>query len=65
LTIARGVQGIMDLTVPVGGSTQSVEIGVGITDANRDFGSMKRMLVFCLINVSLNNKKGTHLWYKL
>ena len=47
----------MDLTVPAGGSSDSVEIGVGIADANRDFGSMKRMLVFCLM-FSMNNKKG-------
>ena len=39
----------MDLTVPAGGSSLSAEIGVGITDTNRDLGSMKRMLVFCLM----------------
>ena len=32
LTIASGVQGIIDLTVPAGGSSLSVEMGV---DANR------------------------------
>ena len=40
----------MDLTVPTGGSSGCVEGGaVDITDANRDLGSMKRMLVFCSI----------------
>lgn len=37
----------MDLTVPAGGSSKSVGVGtVDITDANRDLGSMKRMLMF-------------------
>ena len=60
----------MDLTVPAGGFSESVEIGVGITDdAKRDFGSTKRMLIFfCFFfvnDVSMKNKEGTHLWYKL
>ena len=50
----------MDLTVPAGGSSLSVEIGVGIIDANRDLGSMKRMLVFCLILAWINKKGRTY-----
>ena len=51
----------MDLTVPAGGSSQSVEIRVGITDANRDLGSMKRMLIFwsILIEFGRQKKAGT------
>jgi len=46
LTIARGVQGIIDLTVPAGGSSFSNSIGaIGeVTDPIRDLGSIKRIL---------------------
>ena len=46
LTIARGVQGIIDLTVPAGGSSLSNSVGaIGeVTDPIRDLGSIKRIL---------------------
>jgi len=45
--MARGVQGMMDLTVPAGGSSPSNSVGaIGeATDPRRELGSIKRMLV--------------------
>ena len=45
--------------MPAGGSSLSVEIEVGMADANRDFGSIKRMLVFVLFydSCSVNKRK--------
>ena len=44
--MARGVQGIIDLTVPAGASSLSDSVGaIGeVTDPIRDFGSIKRIL---------------------
>lgn len=47
--MARGVQGMIDLTVPGGGCSLSVVVvgagaADGMTDERRDCGSMKRML---------------------
>jgi hypothetical protein len=48
LTIARGVQGMMDFTVPGGGSFSedgtATAVDDGVTDETRDRGSMKRIL---------------------
>ena len=58
----------MDLTVPAGGSSQSVDVGaVGITDAKRDLGSMNRMLFFFCSTLRMNDKKALvrYLWYRL
>ena len=46
-TTARGVHGIMDLTVPAGGSSISAtSVGTGrvFVEASSDFGSIKRIL---------------------
>jgi len=44
--MAKGVHGIIDFTVPAGGSSlaMSVEVGVGIVEARSDLGSINRML---------------------
>lgn len=44
--MARGVQGMMDLTVPAGGSSPSNSVGdiADATDPRRDLGSIKRIL---------------------
>lgn len=44
--MANGVHGIIDLTVPAGGSSLSVSVGKDgeETVPRRDFGSMKRIL---------------------
>lgn len=46
LTMARGVQGMMDFTEPTGGSSESAVLWVNgaLVLARSDFGSMKRML---------------------
>lgn len=46
LTMARGVQGIMDFTEPAGGSSKSVVpcVACALVLAKSDLGSMKRML---------------------
>ena len=50
LTIARGVQGMMDLTVPGGGVSLSIAVLSGAAaeeveeDESRDCGAMNRML---------------------
>ena len=44
--MAKGVHGIIDFTVPAGGSSlaMSVEVGVGIVEARSDLGSINRIL---------------------
>lgn len=44
--MASGVQGMMDLTVPGGGSSVSTAVagGADAPDESRDWGSMNRML---------------------
>lgn len=63
--MARGVQGMMDLTVPAGGSSPSNSIGAtgDATDPRRDLGSIKRILG--QMNGIKNKPEVTHLWYKL
>lgn len=66
--MARGVQGMMDLTVPAGGSSPSNSVGAigDATDPRRDLGSIKRILGKNEANERNNDKAGvTHLWYKL
>lgn len=61
LTIASGVHGMIDFAVPAGGLSLSdvVFVGAGgITDANRDLGSMKRMLNQRRVNVLLMNNQA-------
>lgn len=54
--MARGVQGIIDFTVPSGGSSLSVSIckDGAVTDDRRDFGSMKRILTKSISRVENN-----------
>ena len=53
LTIASRVQGIIDLTVPAGGSSLSVKIGEGvcICDANFNKTDAGFFVLFCLMFV--------------
>jgi hypothetical protein len=67
LTIARGVHGIMDLTVPGGGWSDPVfdDSGKeGGRDERRELGLMKRMLGR-LRSYFMTRKKATRLWYML
>ena len=64
LTIARGVQGIIDFTLPAGvsfsdvGTTESVDKGV--TDDERDPGSIKRMLERNSLRINEVMAEGNH-----
>ena len=44
LTIASGVQGIIDLTIPGGGCSTSAAVVVGKNDSKRAFGFKYRIL---------------------
>jgi len=80
LTIASGVQGKMDLTVPAGGVSETVFLplmasGSVTCDAGRGLsvtGWMKRMLRLGVVFCDQGNQSswrqgvtGTHLWYRL
>jgi hypothetical protein len=63
--MAKGVQGMMDFTVPGGGSSLTVSVaeGIGIVEAKSDLGSINRMLQ--RRKTRIYGRIWTHLWYKL